>query len=328
MVSRLSYWLLAALILTLGSTLSAVAEETNSSRKRTWKTVADLSPQERQKLDLATDTPRHPQVPYLPAEPYPFTPPYTAEEMGYRLMEFTFYPRWSAVFARAFSSISTQGVLLNPGSTTNFFGLSLKCHRCGGRARPQAWRRNLPVSQSAYCSPPPPKVRNDSRSVIAPGKNLSKKKNGSGTRRPSVGFVMTCPAGGRARYPIWRSRLTIRMDATPGSFLGRCWVWTLCTKLCAFPIRGLASCYGMGRLASFKSGGRLSLSSWEDSYRYYTDEGGVRCYVVEARARPEWLPNYYVPAALVLAGGTFFFPSADRKIRSRRESRLHRGQTR
>ena len=108
MVSRLPCWLLAALILTLGPPLSTVAEETNSSRKRTWKTVADLSPQERQKLDLATDTPRHPQVPYLPAEPYPFTPPYTAEEMGYRLMEFTFYPRWSAVFARAFSSISTQ----------------------------------------------------------------------------------------------------------------------------------------------------------------------------------------------------------------------------
>lgn len=71
MVSCLFFWLLSAFILTLGATLPAAAEETNNSRNRTWKTVADLSLQERQKLDLAVDTPRHPEVPYLPAEPYP-----------------------------------------------------------------------------------------------------------------------------------------------------------------------------------------------------------------------------------------------------------------
>ena len=73
MVSRLFFCLLSALILTLEAALPVAAEETHNSRNHTWKTVADLSPQERQKLDLAADTPRHPEVPYLPAEPYPFT---------------------------------------------------------------------------------------------------------------------------------------------------------------------------------------------------------------------------------------------------------------
>ena len=38
---------------------------------KSWKTVAELSAQERERIDLATDTPRHATFPYLPAEPYP-----------------------------------------------------------------------------------------------------------------------------------------------------------------------------------------------------------------------------------------------------------------
>ena len=120
MIPRISFWLFLALILTIGTSPHPFAEETNSSRRHTWKTVSELSPEELREIDLETHTPRHPQISYLPAEPYPFSPPYTAEEMGYRSMEFTSRPRWSAVFARVWSSISAQGVLLNPGSATNF----------------------------------------------------------------------------------------------------------------------------------------------------------------------------------------------------------------
>ena len=62
---------------------------------RTWKTVSELSETERADIDLRTETPRDPQIAYLPAEKYPFSPPYTAEEMGYRgVMEFSHFPRW------------------------------------------------------------------------------------------------------------------------------------------------------------------------------------------------------------------------------------------
>ena len=87
---------------------------------RTWKTVDELSADERARVDLSENTPRHPTVPYLPAEPYPFQPPFTAEEMGYRAMEFTQRPRWSCVFANVWGSISAQGVLLNPGKSVAF----------------------------------------------------------------------------------------------------------------------------------------------------------------------------------------------------------------
>ena len=70
-----------------------------ASQEHSWQTVETLSNEELQAVDLATDTPRHAEFPYLPAEAYPFSAPYTAEEMGYRAMEFTQRPRWSCAYA-------------------------------------------------------------------------------------------------------------------------------------------------------------------------------------------------------------------------------------
>ena len=53
-----------------------------ATEARTWRYVAELSASDRMKLDLHPSSPRDPQIPYLPAEQFPFAPPYTAEEMG------------------------------------------------------------------------------------------------------------------------------------------------------------------------------------------------------------------------------------------------------
>src|SRR5215213_5066874 len=99
------------LVLLLISVANGRAAEIPSS-SRTWKTVDELSLEELQNLDLRTETPRDSQISYIPAEAYPFTAPYTAEEMGYRVMEFTQRPRWSCAFANLWGSITPHGVLL------------------------------------------------------------------------------------------------------------------------------------------------------------------------------------------------------------------------
>src|SRR5262245_35261013 len=96
------------LALTSAPVTAASAAEAGRIQKQTWKSVEDLSPQDLREVDLALSTPRHPTIPYLPAETYPFMAPYTAEEMGYRLMEFTQRPRWSSAFANVWGSISAQ----------------------------------------------------------------------------------------------------------------------------------------------------------------------------------------------------------------------------
>src|SRR5216684_9315384 len=85
--------------------------QTERNGARTWKTVAELSAQERERIDLSTDTPRHATFPYLPAELYPFTPPYTAEEMGFRSMEFPHQPRWSCVQIEDYGTVMPTGYL-------------------------------------------------------------------------------------------------------------------------------------------------------------------------------------------------------------------------
>ena len=75
----------------------------NESKTKTWKTLDELSVEEKAMLDLRVDTPRDPQIPYLPAEKFPFAAPYTAEEMGLRcpedfgMVSFDDYP-WLAIF--------------------------------------------------------------------------------------------------------------------------------------------------------------------------------------------------------------------------------------
>src|SRR5262245_39916828 len=100
-MNRMICWFLVVMTLglTRGRINTAFAADSPSAQMRTWKAVDELSPQELSEVDLTTDTPRSSTIPYVPAEAYPFTAPYTAEEMGYRLMEFSQRPRWSCMFA-------------------------------------------------------------------------------------------------------------------------------------------------------------------------------------------------------------------------------------
>jgi hypothetical protein len=43
-------------------------------------------------------------------------------------------------------------------------------------------------------------------------------------------------------------------------------------------------------------------------YPAYTPEGGVACYVVEARTREDWIPDYYAPKILYWLDQQTFFP--------------------
>jgi len=51
-----------------------------------------------------------------------------------------------------------------------------------------------------------------------------------------------------------------------------------------------------------------SLKLMGEDYPLYTAAGGVPCYVVEARAREDWLPGYYVPRIIYWLDQHAFFP--------------------
>src|SRR5262245_49610394 len=88
---------------------------------RTWRYVSELSTEELQGLDLRTDTPRDTTFPYLPAEPYPYASPYTAEEMGLISTEFAHMPRRNCALMEDYGTISANGYL----TTAQAIGLVL-----------------------------------------------------------------------------------------------------------------------------------------------------------------------------------------------------------
>ena len=78
---------------------------------KNWKTLAELSSTEKAQIDLSTDTPRDSRVPYLPAERFPFSAPYTAEEMGLRSMEYPHTPYWNLTLIDIGITITNTGFL-------------------------------------------------------------------------------------------------------------------------------------------------------------------------------------------------------------------------
>lgn len=81
---------------------------------KTWKTLDELSPEELTMLDLRDNTPRDAEIPYLPAEPYPFSPPYTAEELGYLAFDLdTPRPRFSHLWLSTVQSMTADGYILS-----------------------------------------------------------------------------------------------------------------------------------------------------------------------------------------------------------------------
>ena len=91
--------------------LAATSEHNDNRTERTWRTIEELSEEERVRMDFATNTARDANVSYLPAEPYPFKAPYTAGEMGYRIMEFPHMPRWNCVQIEDSGTLTPTGYL-------------------------------------------------------------------------------------------------------------------------------------------------------------------------------------------------------------------------
>jgi hypothetical protein len=308
-MKRQAFSLILILTLTVvGSvTTYTYAKDYNHPQQRTWKTVAELSPEDLQKIDLTSDTPRHTQVPYLPAESYPFSAPYTAEEMGYRVMEFTPRPRWSSVVANVWGSISDQGVLLNPGKSITFIDYTPKARGVEAELtlKPGA---ELYRSLSQNIFPPAAegsqwlaiRYRTDTQFI----KKEERFRYSSSIRRV------------RHEVPFRRQSKFPNMALTPDDSYGRdAWEFSwrilgtdVLHQTVRFPKTRPTIILRDGESGRFEEVQTTGLKLMGKAYPAYTAEGGVECYVVEARAREEWLPNYYVPRLLFWLDKYSFFP--------------------
>ena len=277
----------------------------NGDAPRTWKTMNELSAEELKEVDLRTDTPRRTDYPYLPAEPYPFTPPYTPEEMGYRTMEFTQRPRWSCAFANLFGSISSEGSLLGQGKAVNLVmypepeGATVELTVKPGE---EVYRQ---LTQQIF----PPESYTSQTLVIRyrTDQRFIKKED----------MFAYSPALRRVRHQnTWRRndrfpQMAMTLDDASGRSAWE-YDWNLLGtdvlfETVRFPVTR-PQVLVTGPDGAFQERMTKDFKLMGDDYPYYTPEGGVRCYVVEARPRADWLPDYHASRILYWLETHSFYP--------------------
>lgn len=273
---------------------------------RAWKLVAEIAPEELKNVALRTDTPRHAQFPYMPAEAYPFTPPYTAEEMGYRLMEFTQRPRWSCMFANHWGSISAQGVLMNPGKSVTFMnypdpqGVAAEFVKKPGEEMYRYLNQNTSPPDAEGSQRMTIRYRTDHEHV---------KKEESFLYSPSIRRV-------RHQVPFRRQDKFPNQAQTTDDATGRdAWEYTwkfigtdVLSHTVRFPVTRPTIVLGTKGDGTLREVRTADLKLMGETYPHYTATGGVECYVVEARSREEWLPDYYAPRILYWLEKHSFYP--------------------
>lgn len=273
--------------------------------ERTWKSVQELSAEELHEVDLRTETPRDPNFPYLLAERYPFSPPYTAEEMGYRAMEFSHFARWSHALGTAAGSITPSGHLFTENNLDSFCylppeGLSGQLYDTA----PGTPYLKL-LSQGVF---PPERYGNQSLFVLY-------RTDGKAVGETDL-FVYTHALRRVRRQPPIRrqdyyARTAMRFDDI---LVRNAWeyVWKLLGTdilftTVRFPVTRqtitLADVDG-----TFRERAVTALKPMGEAYPAYTADGGVACYVVEAVPRPEWWRASHLSKLIYWLDRQTFFP--------------------
>jgi hypothetical protein len=277
---------------------------TQAEEARTWKTVQELSAEELQRIDLSTDTPRDATVPYLPAEPYPFTPPYTAEEMGLLSTDFSHMPRWNCALVEAFGSITTSGYL----TTSRAIGLvhyrSPEGLAGQMQTKPGEWytrwlfQTTDPAEayghQSVYNLYRTDKEFSTKADLFVYGPELRRVRRQPQPRRQD-------------KFPGFAFAFDDFLNRDAWEFQWRILGTDVLYETVRFP-NARASVTLAAEDGTFYEATPQDLKPMGQSYPHYTSQGGVEAYVVEATPRQDWIPDYYIPRMIYWLDRHTFFP--------------------
>lgn len=286
--------LIILVLLTMFLSESSVAWAQQGAK--TWKTVAELSAKEKEIIDLATDTPRDATFPYLPAERYPFSPPYTAEEMGFRSMEFPHQPRWSCVYADAGATIDQWGHLIVQSKAVGLV----------------AYNGTQGLLEELYETPPGQPFVSSLSQDTAPAEkygnqSLFSRYRTDKTFTKKIDMYVYTPGLRRVRrqpQPRRGDRFPNQAFTFDDTFGRDAWEWSwrivgtdVLYETLRFPKArpSLTLTDTTGKLHDVSAS---EIKPMGKDYPAYLPDGGVACYVVEAKVRDEWLPGYYAPRIL------------------------------
>ncbi len=282
--------------------LSAIAQE---SQPRTWRSVQEMSAEEKAQIDFRTDTPRDSRVPYLPAERFPFEAPYTAEEMGIRSMEYPHSPYWNSTLIDIASTVTGSGFMDQRVSIIPILYLPE-----GG------------FEEQLYNTEPGKEIFRWLSQAVSPAERYGTQTLFIGYRTDQT-FVTKVElfAYSPALRRIRRQPAPRREDRLPNGaatfddLIGRdAWEFD-------WRILGVDTLYETVRFPVTRQtavltdteGNYIDVQAQDvklmgPDYPLYTADGGVECFVVASTPKGEWHKDYYVSKLIYWLDQQSFFP--------------------
>ena len=256
---------------------------------KTWKTLDELSAQELQTLDLSDTTPRDAQIPYLPAEAYPFSPPYSAEELAYLAFDLdTPRPRFSHIWLSTVQSMTAAGYIRTLKNNT-----AVLYRPADGGAL-----MRLPAGQeymrafTQFTNPPSAAGRQGLWLEYRTDQAFTKKQDRY-SYTPELRRIRRQPQPRReGRFPNNAQTFDDLQGRDPWEFSWKLIGTDVLYTTVRFPTTRPTIMLTRPDGSSYEHDtSRIKMMG--DDYPAYRPDGGVETYVVESVPRPEWLPDYY-----------------------------------
>jgi hypothetical protein len=271
---------------------------------QTWRTVDQLTAAERQIIDPTPVPPRTPEQSYLPEEPYPYSAPYTAEEIGYRLMNFTHMARWDHIMADVFGSITKSGYM----SQSAMSSLARYKGEPGPAYQINSKPGDIYSDQLFYYVYPP---KNDGMQEMW---NLRRTGPEQATKLDYFAYSPSLRRVRRQPPPRRESQFPNSVQSFDDVVGREAWEFTwrfigtdVLHETVRFPKTRptitLAKADG-----SFEEVATSSLKLMGNDYPNYREDGGVDCFVVVSEPQRDWLPDYQVGKLIYWIDQTYFYP--------------------
>jgi hypothetical protein len=284
---------------------AAIGEELDAVAPRSWRRTPELAPQERALIDPRSETPRDPEVPYLPAEAYPFEPPFTAEELAYRLMNFAHNGRRPHTLADAFGSMTKSGYLTQGVTVVRMAAIADQGDVPG---QLQTAPGDEFLRYGLYYTYPP---GNQHQQLLWVYRRTDREQR---TRMDNFWYV---PEMRRVRrMPQFRRDVPLQGTVqTIDDLMGRdAWEFSwrvigsdVLYQTVRFPSTRPKLTLARGD-GSFYDVSTSQLRPMGDEYPFYTTDGGVETLVLVGEPRSDWLPGYSDAKLVYWIDKHYFYP--------------------
>jgi hypothetical protein len=270
--------------------------------QRTWRTLNELNASERNRVDVSVSSADGGLS--LPEEEWPFEAPFSAQEMGYRVMDFAHISRWSHIFADGFGSITKAGYL-SQGITV---GMVEQVFDPGSKGQITSVPGDIHQRQIYYYTYPP---KNDGLQEMW----LMRR---TGSDMPTkIDYFAYSPELRRVRRQPSPRRETQFINSVQSfdDITGReAWEFNwrilgadVLYETVRFPITRKNITFANA------DGGYYDVPVNEvkimgERYPFYRPDGGIDCFVLIVEPDPDWLPGYKISKLIYWIDQYYFFP--------------------